>query len=226
MRTPTRLIVAGFILIMAVAGCKTEKPGTTEQPDTGSTNQSGVKAGGVAILDLDAVAKRFGCDRQMSTSIQQREASLNQQLASIKSDYAKQFADRRQEFGDTPTDEQAKLLADIQRQASASLNEVRQRAKNNLSQHGSLLIQGFRKEIKPIARQVARERGLAIIVTKNDSVVFDYDTTVDITGGVIEKLLALQSKQAPAQGPATRAPADQGSSDPPATADRPARTIR
>ena len=222
MRTPMRLIVAGCMLIVAAGGCQCEKPGPVEQPATESTNQSDVKAGGVAILDLDAIAKRFGCDKQMSTSIQQREASLNQQLASIKSSYAKQIVEKRQEFGDTPTDEQAKLLADIQRQAGASLNKVRQQAKNNLNRHGSLLIQGFRKEIKPIAREVAREKGLSIIVTKNDSVVFDYDTTVDITEGVIEKLLALQSQQAPD----TQVPADQGTSSSPQTASRPAQTVR
>ena len=222
MRTPMCLIVVGCMLIVAAFGCKSEKSGPAEQPASGSTNQLGVKAGGVAILDLDEVAKRFGCDKQMGTSIQQREASLNQQLASIKASYEKQIAERRQEFGDTPTDEQAKLLADIRRQAGASLNKVRQQAKNNLNQHGSLLIQGFRKEIKPIAREVAREKGLSIIVTKNDSVVFDYDTTVDITEGVIEKLLALQSQQAPD----TQVPADQGTSSSPQTASRPAQTVR
>jgi len=199
MRTSMRLIIVCCMFIVAASGCKSEKPGPAEQPASGNASQ----AGGVAILDLDEVAKRFGCDKQMGTSLQQREASLNQQLASIKSSYEKQIAERRQEFGATPTEEQEKLLTDIRRQAGASLNKVRQEAKNNLSQHGSLLIQGFREEIKPIARQVAREKGLSIIVTRNDSVIFDYDTTVDITEDVIKRLLALQPKQTPSSEPET-----------------------
>ena len=219
MRTSMRLIVVCCMFIVAASGCKPEK--SDPAPASGNASQ----AGGVAILDLDEVAKRFGCDKQMSTSIQQREVSLNQQLAAIKSSYEKQIAEKQQEFGATPTEEQEKLLTDIRRKAVASLNKVRQQAKSNLSQHGSLLIQGFRKEVKPIARQIAREKGLSIIVTRNDSVIFDYDTTVDITEGVIEKLLALQSKQTPV--PATEAPAvGQGSSNSPATAGRPTQPVR
>lgn len=185
------------MIVMVASGCGPKNSDPPKKPESGTVSQSAHQIGGVAILDLDQIAKRFGCDKQMHTSLQQREASLNQQLASIKASYEKQIAEKRQEFGNTPNAEQAKLLAGIQRQAVASLNKVRQQAKNNLNQHGSLLINGFRKEIKPIAREVARKKGLSVIVTKNDSVIFDYATTVDITADVIEKLLALQPKQAP-----------------------------
>ena len=139
MRTSTYLLAVSFIITVAISGCKQEKPASPEGP----ASVTAARSGGVAILDLDKVAKRFGCDKQMSTSLTQREASLNKQLAAIKESYEKQIAEKRQEFGPTPTAEQEKLLADIQRQAVASLNKVRKQAKNNLSRHGSLLIQGF-----------------------------------------------------------------------------------
>lgn len=163
------------------------------------------------MLDLDTVAKRFGCDKQMTSAIHEREASLNQQLTAIKASYAKQIEEKKKEFGENPTPEQEKILAEINRQALVSLGKVQQQAKVNLNQHGSLLIQGFRRQLQPIAREVAREKGLSIIVTKNDSVIFDYDTGVDITEGVIAKLQILQEKhqqQSPAEAPAAEQPAE------------------
>ena len=74
------------------------------------------------------------------------------------------------------------------RQASANLNQVQQKAKNDLSQHGAQLVQQFRDEVKPIARQVASEKGLSIIVTRNETVVFDFTSAVDITEDVVRKM--------------------------------------
>jgi len=61
------------------------------------------------------------------------------------------------------------------------------------------LVNQFRDRIKPAARRVAQERGLSVIVTKNDGFVFDYVSTADITDAVVDELLAT--------APATTAPA-------------------
>jgi Skp family chaperone for outer membrane proteins len=74
------------------------------------------------------------------------------------------------------------------RQATASLNQVQQKAKSDLNQHRVQIVQQFRDEIKPIARQVASEKGLSIIVTRNETVVFDFTSAVDITEDVVRKM--------------------------------------
>jgi len=56
----------------------------------------------------------------------------------------------------------------------------------------------FRADIKPIARKIAGSRGLSLIVTKNDSVVYDYTDSVDITGAVVQELLSQRSRIPPA----------------------------
>ena len=56
------------------------------------------------------------------------------------------------------------------------------------------MINRFREEVKSVARKVASDKGLSIVVTKNDSVIFAYDSTVDITNEVADQLLLAAPK--------------------------------
>ena len=191
--------LGGLMVALVSSGC-----GSKVDPSTSGKKEpaSGHAVGAVAIIDLDVIAKQLGSDKEMSVSIQQREASLNQQLAAVRDSYNKQISEKQGEFGANPTPEQAQHLADMQRQVNANLNQVLQRAKNDLNQHSARVIQHFRNEIKPVAREVATEKGLSIIVTKNDSVIFDYDRAVDITDEVVRRMLAQNSNpSATAQTP-------------------------
>ena len=195
MHVSTRLIALGCLAFASLSGCNNKTPGLAGTSDSGGAKAPGV--GTVAILDLDMVAKQLGRDKQMNNSIQQCQVTLNQQLAAIKASYEKQISEKQGEFGDTPTHEQVQHLASVRRQASVNLNQVQQKARNNLSQHGAQLIQRFRDEMKPIAREAAAEKGLSVIVTKNDNVIFDYDAAVDITEAVVQKMLARQASGSP-----------------------------
>ena len=175
-------LAVGGLLAACLAGCnRPEGPASANRPAQNVL-------GAVAVIDLDAVAQKLGRDKAMSEAIQQHQAALNQQLANIKVSYEKEISQKQNEFGQSPSQEQVQLLSTMGRQASANLNQVQQKAKNDLSQHGAQLVQQFRDEVKPIARQVASEKGLSIIVTRNDTVVFDFTAPVDITEDVIRKM--------------------------------------
>ena len=152
--------------------------------------------GRVAVIDLDAVAKKLGHDVRMANSIKQRETSLNRQLADVQQSYQKQLGDKKQELGEEPSQEQTQQLLQLQRQANLQLNQVRRQAQANLNQHRAQLIGQFRDETKTVARDVASEKGLSIIVTKNDTVVFAYEAAVDITDEVASRMLAVKPKPA------------------------------
>ncbi|HEX6962563.1 MAG TPA: OmpH family outer membrane protein, partial [Lacipirellula sp.] len=77
-------------------------------------------------------------------------------------------------------------------------NKVKQQAELDLQRHRVQLIAQFREEIKPAARRVAQARGLSVIVTKNDSFLYDFSQSVDITDAVVADLLAHRTAAAPA----------------------------
>ena len=147
-------------------------------------------SGSVAVIDLDAVAQRLGSDKQMADSISQRQNSLNQQLVEMAKSYSQQITEKKKTLEETQPEQSGVTLAAWEQQANANLNKVKQQAAIDLQKHRSELIQRFRDEIKPAARRVAQSRGLSVIVTKNDSVLFDCAPTADITDAVVQELLA------------------------------------
>lgn len=160
---------------------------------------------GVAIIDLDAVAQGVGFDKQIVQAVQQRQAALNTQLVGMAKTYVGQLEEHRKTVADQ---EAGKVkLAQYQEKANQNLGVAKQRAQQNLAKHRSLLVQRFRETVRPAAREAARERGLSLIVTKQDSLLFDYTSDADITQAVIAKLRG-NASQIPA--PPRAAPAASG----------------
>jgi Skp family chaperone for outer membrane proteins len=194
-----RLFVAVACFVApAFAGCS-RHPGTAE---TGAV-------GAVAVIDLDAIAQRLGSDKQIAQAINQRQTSLSQQLVDLAKNYSQQIAEQKKKLAETAPEQENVTLANWQQQANANLSKVKQQAELDLQQHKARLIAQFREEIKPAARRVAQARGLSVIVTKNDSVLYDFSPAADITDGVIADLLAhrtaVQTAQAPGAAAATGA---------------------
>jgi Skp family chaperone for outer membrane proteins len=167
----------------------------------------------VAIIDLDEIARRLGSDKQIAAAISQRQTALSQQLVDLAKSYSAQIDQQKAKLTAENAQPNDVMLASWQNQANANLNKIKLQAEADLQNHRVTLVNSFRDQIKPAARRVAQARGLSIIVTKNDSVVFDYTATADITDAVVDELLA-SAPPAQAESPAA-APAQ--SSAPPAS---------
>jgi Skp family chaperone for outer membrane proteins len=189
----TLLITAACLSIASFAGC-TRHPGATPQSAVGA----------VAVIDLDEIARRLGSDKQIVNSISQRQNSLSQQLVDLAKSYSQQIEDQKKKLAESGGEKGDVTLANWQQQANAKLNQVKQQAELQLQQHRAQLIAQFREEIKPAARRVAQTRGLSVIVTKNDSVLYDFAPATDITDAVVAELQATRQQPAPAvaQAPA------------------------
>jgi Skp family chaperone for outer membrane proteins len=178
------VVVASLIC----CGCqKNPHPNPVSQANTAGAAGA---LGTVAVIDLDAVARQIGRSEIMVASIKQREATLNQQLRGVQTSYQQQLRKKQEEFGDEATGDASQQLALLQRQVHHNLNQCRTQAQTDLNRHRLQLIAQFREEVKPLARQVAAEKGLSIVVTKNDAVVFTYTSAVDITDEVATRLIA------------------------------------
>jgi len=172
-----RLVVAG-LLAATFSGC--------------DRSPAGNPAGAVAVIDLDAVAKELGRDKVMAQSVQEQLAALNEQLATIQVSYEKELSDRRARLGDNPPPEEVQRLSDAMSQVAVNRERIQAEAKQKLAQYRAKLIRTFRDEVRPVARQVAAEKGLSVIITKNDHVVFDFAAASDITDEVTSRLRSKQ----------------------------------
>lgn len=180
-------------------------------------------SGGVAIVDLDEVARRVGREKDMVDSIQTQSGALNQALTNAQKSAIDQLNKVKANYNEDQqiTNEEAQQFVRLQKSAQVQLTQLQQQARLNINNHRQQLVSQFRKDAQPIAAKVAKERGFDSVVTRNDTVVFSYDNTVDITEDVV-KLMSAEMPARPAaktpSKPATGTPAQQ----PAATAAAPA----
>lgn len=162
---------------------------------------SGTK-GGVAIVDLDEVARRLGREAEMTQSIQSAAGALNQRLTAVQKDAEGKLKAIQADLGSDPSPEEAQQFVQQARSAQIQFNQLRQRAQQQLGNHRRQLVNQFRQDTQPIAAKVAKQKGFTTVVTRNDAFVFSFDNTVDITDDVI----ALMSAEAPAKQASKPAP--------------------
>jgi Skp family chaperone for outer membrane proteins len=149
--------------------------------------------GRVAVVDLDEIARRVGRDQYMIDTLKQTQQTLNERLEVVQASYVKQIKQKQETLGVGNegveiTDEDTKTLLGMQREAGLNLNQARKEAISSLTQRRTQLVASFRNEVRPIASEVAKEKGLSIVLTKNDTVLFTHEDAVDITDEVAKRL--------------------------------------
>lgn len=161
---------------------------------------------GVAVVDLDEVARQLGRDASMLKQMNDGQASLNQQLRTLQTSLQEKYQQTARDLASQPAPNGAnpeakkQQLVGLEREMGLQLNRAKQTAQNNLNTYRQQLIQQFREEVTPVAKAVAAQRGLGVVVTKNDTVLLTFDDAHDITAEVIVKL---RSKSLGAGAPAT-----------------------
>ena len=145
-------------------------------------------SGGVAVVDLDEVARQVGADGEIAQAVQARETSLNSQLKVMKATYVHQLKERKNLYGENPTEAQSEQLVSINRQFNLNLATAQQKASQHLSSHRSQLILKFREQVGPVAEEIAQQKGLSIVVPKNEGWLLAVDEDVDITMEVADAL--------------------------------------
>jgi len=194
-----------------VAGCTPGSQSDTARKQRSASAMAGGEsssirnensAGGVAVIDLDEVARRLGSDKQMQQALQQERQQVNRQFAVMQASYQEQIEAEENRLGPHPPQEQFARLAQLRRQAKEQLQSEHEKLEQELLERRGEVIRRFRDRIKPVALQIARSKNLQVVITKNQSVLFTFDQHVDITEAVVREL---QSAQAAQQGRPQRA---------------------
>lgn len=155
---------------------------------------------GVAVIDLDEVARQLGSDKQIVTAIKQREAALNNKLSQMAKQYTAQFEKQKETLNAVPQEQESAVqLATFQQQVNQNYNNARAKAQQDLSAHRSDLIERFRNAVRPTAQKVAAKRGLKVILTQQESLIYDVASECDITEEVVSMLRTSSAKKAKAE---------------------------
>ncbi len=154
--------------------------------------------GGVAVVDLDRVAKELGRDVQMANDLRANQSNLASQLQTVEKNAVDQLNKIKVDLGETPEPDKLKEFAQKAQNAQVNFNSLQKQAIAAIGQRRDLLVASFRQEARPVAEKVAKANGAAAVVTKNDAFLFSFDNTIDITDQVITEM-----RNAPKTAPAT-----------------------
>jgi Skp family chaperone for outer membrane proteins len=162
--------------------------------------------GTVAILDLDAVAKRLGRDVAIADQLKAESETLASQLTKTKTELQSQLDSSAQALGDKPSDADKQKLVELGQSLNARLQSKQQEARQELSQKQVSLIQQFREEVKPVAQKIAAGKGMNTVLLRSDIVVLSADPSVDITDAVVAEMISSGKGTATATPSATASP--------------------
>lgn len=191
-----------FITTVALACIGLLSVGCNQLNQPAQTTADAEPSAGIAIIDLDEVARQLGSDKQIVNSLKQRQQQLKNQLVELAENYRAEFNKQKEVVEAQAEDNSGTVqLASFEQQVNQKFNSARVQADQVLSQHKLNLVNKFRDAVRPAARKVAHERGCAVIVTKQDS-LYDYDPECDITNEVVQVLRASAAAKKTAAKPA------------------------
>lgn len=164
------------IAAFALLGIGCEKPNSSS-------------AGTVAVLDLDAVAKRLGRDVAISDQLKNENDTLVSKLTKSRDELQAKFDASRASIGDKPTDEQTQRLTQLGQSMNSELLAKQQDAQKELGAKQASLVAQFREEVKPVAQKAAAKKGMSIVLLRSDITVLSAEAAVDITDDVVAAMI-------------------------------------
>lgn len=141
--------------------------------------------GGVAVLDIDRVAKELRIDQTVIGELKKVETSLNTQLAQVRTNLQTQMNQIEANLGQQKTPEAQAQLVEANRKLNADFNAVVTEAQNRLAAARLQQINAYRDKLRPIAQAAAKARGLEVVMTLVPQ-VYAFVPEVDITEDVIK----------------------------------------
>lgn len=184
-----RCSIGALFVISAFLLCGCNKGAESEPESAGDSSKANSDRGGVAVVDLDEIAKRLGRQVEMDDLLKRKQMELSRHLATVQASYEKQVDAKSKEYGETPNVDQIRVLSGIKRTAAIKYNQEQQKAAIDLRKFRVQLVQQLRAQVAPVAEKIARERGFDIVVPKDKALLVALNPAAEITEAVIERLL-------------------------------------
>ncbi len=152
--------------------------------------------GGVAVVDLERVAKELGREEQMVNDLKANQNNVASQLATVEKNAIEKLNQMKAELGEEAPEDKKLEFAKTAQSAQIQFNNLQKQAVTAIGQRRDFLVASFRAEARPVAEKIAKSNGANAVVTKNDAFLFSFDNTIDITDAVIAEMRANPAKPA------------------------------
>lgn len=140
-----------------------------------------LQAGGVAVLDIDAVARELGVEENVQRELASLQKGLARDLQKSQAQLQSEMNGVETAAGENPSEAQLRQIRATSQQLNSEFNRLKQQAERTLAQERVRLINEFRTRLEPIAREAAAEKELDVILMKVTPPVFTFAPEVDIT---------------------------------------------
>ena len=176
--------------------------------------------GGVAVVDLDRVAKDLGRDIQMTNDLKANQSSVANQLAAVEKNAIEKLNEMKSDLGADAAEDKKVEFAKIAQGTQIQFNNLQKKAVAAIGQRRDTLVASFRAEARPATEKVAKAHGASAVMTRNEAFLFSFDNTIDITDEVIAEMKANPAKPAT---PAATAPTPTATASTPTAGEGPVR---
>ena len=161
--------------------------------------------GGVAIIDIDSVAREIGADKEVLGALKVSQDTLNIKLKEAQEAMQKKFNEAVKQAGEKVTDQQKQQLAQFNQQLQNQFSQYKGQAQATLNQEQAKRVLAFREMVRPVALEVAKSKGFSVVL-QNTQQIIGFQDSVDITKEVAEKLKAQKAANPKAASKAAPAP--------------------
>jgi len=145
--------------------------------------------GGVAVLDIDEVARQLGVEEKVRVDLLNMQNNLNADLQRTQTTMQNQMSGVEKAAGEKPSEEQQKQIVATNQQLNEEINRIKGQAQQTLAQERVRMIHDFRVRLQPTALKAAEALGLEVVLMKVTPPVFAYATSVDITQATVKLAL-------------------------------------
>jgi Skp family chaperone for outer membrane proteins len=163
----------------------------------------GNQAGGVAVLDLDAVAVALGREKSINDQVQAYASEQETRLKSLQQSLQQQVTEAGGKLAADASDQDKRKVAEMVGSARTQLAGELAKARREAVQLRRKLVHDLAVEVEPVARRVADARGMQIVMLKQPSLLV-VGPGADITDAVIDDMQTQSTTKAGSAPDATK----------------------
>ena len=148
---------------------------------------------GTGVIDLDALARQMGRRDAMNQTLKESSEELTRQLQASAALIQQKVKESVENLRANPTQAaqaaHQKLVADARRKIEEQKSTLTRKAQEKRKQ----LVVEFRNEIRPSVQKVAMARGVKIVLTATENLMWA-EQSVDLTAAVLAELGGVKSE--------------------------------
>lgn len=169
-----------LVLVSLIAGC--------DRNDSGR----------VAVIDLDKIASVLGRDKVIAERVQVFATEQESKLTQLRDMLRANLEQEQEKLGEKPAREEQAKLNQLAQNSEITLRQEVGKVEEAAGQLRISLVMDFKKEVEPVARKIAAQRGMGVIMIKQNAMLYIAPAS-EITRDVVD---ALQKMNLTANPPA------------------------